>query len=530
MPKNRYDQLRKDKGKLTKQITFEIEKNNNLEERRILRFKASTEIEDRDDDIIRADGWKIDTYKTNPIILYMHQRTLPAVARCVNIFIDKLNKQLVMDVKFPTLEELSTDIEHVHDHAKFSDMLYNMYVNGYMNTVSVGFMGIKFSRRTDQPDVPEYARGILFEEQELLELSLVTIPANPDAQMVRSAMAKGLITEADYKVATEYTKLLLHQKGNLKSDGVVAYDEATIVETEWSAADVRSELDPIELAKVSLIWNNQKEEEDLTKADSKFPHHETNGDVNKNALIAAKGAILGARGGAKPFPDQSQDDFDMMILSAVDIHLNNHLKAAELDPVELEDIKNIKFSDYAEMFKDYYTMDQIHEAYNTETEEEAYKALTLKYDDPFGNPSMRDVEMAIDAHLRNREIEAFSLDFYPTNYPSGKCTVLYWRTDTLKLHNYTFEQDEQISVNLDEGVEIELTTQFKTYYEEKAGAEISRKNREKIEAAIEASKLVTETLEELVTIPLIEDDGDDEKNKKKKINATPAEKTFAIVR
>lgn len=527
MPKNRYDQLRKDKGKLTKQITFEIEKNNNLEERRILRFKASTESEDRDLDIIRADGWKIDTYKTNPIILYMHQRALPAVARCVNIFIDKLNKQLVMDVKFPTLEELSSSIEHVHDHAKFSDMLYNMYVNGYMSTVSVGFMGIKFSRRTDQPDVPEYARGILFEEQELLELSLVTIPANPEAQMVRSAMAKGFITEADYKIATDYTKLLMNRKGSLKSDGIIAYDEATIVETEWSAADVRSELDPIELAKVSLVWNNQKEEEDLTKADSKFPHHETNGNINRNALVAAKGAILGARGGARPFADQSQEAFDKMIRTAVEDHLNLHLEAAGLDPIELEDIKTIKFSDYADMFKDYYSIDQINEAFNAESEEDAYKALITKFNDPFGNPSMRDIENAVDVHLRSREIEAFSLDFYPISYPSGRCTVLYYRSDILKLHNYTFEQGEQPTIELDEGVEIELTTQFKSYYEEKAGAEISRKNREKIEAAIEASKLVTETLEELVTITVIE-----EEDENKTINNTTpsSEKTFVIVK
>ena len=56
MHKDRIAQLKKQKNKVKKKINFEIEKDNNLEERRIVRFKASTETEDRDGDIIKVDG------------------------------------------------------------------------------------------------------------------------------------------------------------------------------------------------------------------------------------------------------------------------------------------------------------------------------------------------------------------------------------------------------------------------------------------------------------------------------------------
>jgi len=523
MHKDRIAQLKKQKNKVKKKINFEIEKDNNLEERRIVRFKASTETEDRDGDIIKVDGWDFETYKTNPIILYMHQRAMPAVAKTVNIFVDKLNKQLVMDVKFPTLEELSSNPDNAHDHAKFSDMLYNMYKNGYMSTVSVGFMGKKFSRRTDQQDLPEYARGILFEEQELLELSLVTIPSNPDAQMVRSAMAKGLISEDDYKVATEYSKFLLHRKGTLKETGVVEYDPGEIVEEEWDASAIRTELEPIELARISLVWNNQKDREELTKNDSKFPHHETNGDVNKNALIAAKAVILGARGGSQPFEGQNQEDYDNMLESAVAEHLNRHLEDAELDTINVEDIRELSFSKYLEIFEGEFDVDTLNKAYNAKDQEEAYESLkSEKMVSPEGNPSMRDIEHLVDNELRRMNMEAFSLDFYPTEYPSGTCSVYYFNEDILKIHTYQYiETLEGNEVKLGEGKEIEMVSQYKAYADEKAGAEISRKNREKIENAIESSKTVTETLEGLLEEPEVVEEPEGKSKDESKIKELP---------
>jgi phage head maturation protease len=56
-----------------------------------------------------------------------------------------------------------------------------MTKKGFLNAVSVGFSPLKQHPRYD--DDGKYL-GILFEEQELLELSLVPIPANANALQV----------------------------------------------------------------------------------------------------------------------------------------------------------------------------------------------------------------------------------------------------------------------------------------------------------------------------------------------------------
>jgi phage head maturation protease len=50
-------------------------------------------------------------------------------------------------------------------------------LGGYLKATSVGFMPLKYTFSKD----PAREYGIDFLEQELLEFSIVTIPANPDA-------------------------------------------------------------------------------------------------------------------------------------------------------------------------------------------------------------------------------------------------------------------------------------------------------------------------------------------------------------
>lgn len=497
-------ELESNDGRIKKNLSFTVDKDAGLNDRRIIRFIASTETEDRDRDIIVADGWKFDTYLTNPIVLYMHNRMLPAVAKCVNIFVDRMNKQLIMDVKFPTLEEMSSDMANIHEHAKFSDMLFNMYKNGLLSTVSVGFMGIKYFRRTDQQDLPEYARGIKFEEQELLELSLVTLPANPEAQMVRAAMDKGLFDESEYKSAVDYAMAFIGNKsttkGSLKDNGVVMYDPSNIVESDWSSANVSASVTPLEWAKLSLIWDNAKTEDELTKADGKFPHHEANGDINKNALIAMKAALLGARGGARPFNGQSDEMFLDQIKLAIEQHANPHLLAAELEEIDIADVKSIKFSKYMELFKDHYTSDQIHDAYNAKSVDDAYKAITVaKLFDIFGNPSAQDIEQAIDRLLVDDEGEwtGYVSQLYPISYPNGHVLVRHFEeSDEFMLHSYTYTADEDgtYTATIMPGVPVQISVSMKAMAEEKAGARISRNSMKMIDEAIEGMKKATDAL------------------------------------
>lgn len=182
-----------------KQLAFTV-KQIGPESDRTLRFMGSDETVDRDNDIIEVAGWITDSYLKNPVVLWSHNGySTPPIAKTVNLIKDLTGKRLIFDIKFPTLEELSSDVANASDHAKFVDTIYNMCKNGYLNAVSVGFRGIKYKTR-DDPDVlelPEWQRGRRYIEQELYEISICSIPANPNA--LQDAKAKGLLDDRTMK-------------------------------------------------------------------------------------------------------------------------------------------------------------------------------------------------------------------------------------------------------------------------------------------------------------------------------------------
>lgn len=126
---------------------------------------ASTEDEDRDKDIIRQDGWNLKNFKKNPMIPWSHDYWSVPIARSLRTWVDHDAKKLLFKPQFDSEDEQSMKI-------------YNKYKNGFLTSFSVGFRGLEFEYR-DEED--RWWGGIEFLQQELLEISAVTIPANPNA-------------------------------------------------------------------------------------------------------------------------------------------------------------------------------------------------------------------------------------------------------------------------------------------------------------------------------------------------------------
>lgn len=170
-------------SQIDKIFNFEI-KQVGPEEDRVLRFVGSDETPDRDNDIIEVAGWKLDQYLKNSVFLWAHKYDEPPIGKAIAVNIDATAKKLMFDIKFPTADEYP-----------FADTIYKLYKGGYLNATSVGFAGIKFKTR-DDPEVlemPEWRRGKRYMEQELLELSAVPVPANPNALI--SVRSKGFKNE-----------------------------------------------------------------------------------------------------------------------------------------------------------------------------------------------------------------------------------------------------------------------------------------------------------------------------------------------
>jgi phage head maturation protease len=153
---------------------------------RVLRFIGSDESTDRAGDIVTADGWSVDNYIKNPVVLWAHDSSRPPVGKAQAVRVNKRDKRLEFDVYFPTVKELSSNPDQPSEHALFVDTIYNLYKGGFLSAVSVGFRGEK--------SVPSgEGWGLKFISQELLELSLVPVPANPNALV--TAKSAGISVE-----------------------------------------------------------------------------------------------------------------------------------------------------------------------------------------------------------------------------------------------------------------------------------------------------------------------------------------------
>jgi HK97 family phage prohead protease len=139
---------------------------------RTVRFVLSDSSVDRVGDTIDAAGWRLGPYKQNPVVLWAHDSSSPPIGKMVNIFVS--GDRLIGDVRFAEPEVY-----------EFSDQVLRLIRAGYIKAGSVGFTPLSFSFAQDA----DRAFGIDFHEQELLEFSVVPVPANAHALI--EARAKG---------------------------------------------------------------------------------------------------------------------------------------------------------------------------------------------------------------------------------------------------------------------------------------------------------------------------------------------------
>ncbi|PZM87666.1 MAG: hypothetical protein DLD55_00075 [candidate division SR1 bacterium] len=124
---------------------------------RKFRVVASTEDIDRSGEVIKLDGWDFENYKKNPVVIANHiYRIENIVGRATKIGIE--DGRLVIEGVFSKSNPLGI-------------LLADLYDEGMVKTVSVGF--IPKQRQEDNRRIITSA--------ELLELSFVAVPCNPEA-------------------------------------------------------------------------------------------------------------------------------------------------------------------------------------------------------------------------------------------------------------------------------------------------------------------------------------------------------------
>ena len=137
-------------------------------------FTASTNDTDRDNEVIEQAGWDLKNFKKNPVILYAHNYS--------DLPIGKATRVNVKDGKLKNTVEFPPEGTY-----EFADIVERLVGAGYLKTESVGFIPKEWE---DGVDKKEPRRT--YKKQELLEISIVPVPSNPNA--LQNAVKAGVIT------------------------------------------------------------------------------------------------------------------------------------------------------------------------------------------------------------------------------------------------------------------------------------------------------------------------------------------------
>jgi HK97 family phage prohead protease len=136
---------------------------------------GSTGVIDRQGESVNPKGWLLDNYLKNPVILYAHNYAALPIGKALRVWLE--NDQLMFTIQFA-----KTDM---------AQEVFQLYKDGFLSAFSVGFI----PRKMDETG------QFTFAETELLELSAVPVPANPQA-LALSAEGVTKIKSFEEKFAT----------------------------------------------------------------------------------------------------------------------------------------------------------------------------------------------------------------------------------------------------------------------------------------------------------------------------------------
>lgn len=136
---------------------------------------------------VMVNGWDYKNYLMNPVVLVNHDSMKFPVAKATKVWksIKKDSRALMATVEFLP-EGVSPE----------ADLAFTLYDNGFMTSVSPGYM-VDYEQATYSNSEKE--AKVTFNKQELLEISLATVPANPGAlkqnSMIKECLELGMISE-----------------------------------------------------------------------------------------------------------------------------------------------------------------------------------------------------------------------------------------------------------------------------------------------------------------------------------------------
>lgn len=395
---------------------------------------ASTGSLDRDEEILDPNGWELENFKKAPRLLWSHRAMDLPIGRVDRIWIDQSTGELKFDATFAEKEN------------DFAKKVADLMRGGFLNTFSVGF-------------IPKEREGNRITKQELLEISVVNVPANPEARL--NSLYKSLEKDLE-KMEEEF-----------EEKGVIPFKETPKAPegAEWDAAREVRKADVKDL-KIMCAWYDS-ENPDI-KASYKLPHHKADDvyHVVWRGVAAAMAALFGARGGVD-IPDKDR--------KGVYNHLVKHYKQFDKEPPEFREYSEEELKSLEEMGWEMKPEPEITENY-----------IRIRVEDPdkFVKDSFRTIDIS-----KPKGIKAI-IGKYKTD-PNGPTHV----------QSYLFDKDKWTVEEARRWVDehkffgevvkkiVKLTEEIENL---KEGRVLSEKNRILIRTSIETMSKAISALQELL--------------------------------
>ena len=231
-------------------------------------FVASSATPDRYGDIIDQKGWILASYKKNPVVLLNHDSNQLPIGKG-NVYMR--NDQLTIDVEFDSEDPRAKEVER---KAK----------KGFMNAVSVGFRPLESKSRSELPTDHKYygQRGMYYSKAELLEVSIVTIPANGEATMLEQKFYNAMKEEILREVKSAIQDNLIVNKHILdvkeEDDRYIVSFAKAEMEMEEDAMKEEEEERAMDKEEEEKGGHDKEEEDKEMDEEDKYQHEEDSED------------------------------------------------------------------------------------------------------------------------------------------------------------------------------------------------------------------------------------------------------------
>lgn len=302
-------------------LLFDLKSSNSVEKaadgQKIYRAVASTDALDRDKEVLVPKGVQVENFMKNPVMLFIHQSKQLPVGKILKLEVN--DSEIAMDFVFaPT--EIGKELQDLYDGGFMSAFSVGFYPKNYIfieeNTpknLDITLQnGSKYS--LDLTKYAEIPRAVVT-DWELLEVSPVPIPSNPEALLRRSMdeairkdgsnfLAKAKL-EHKFNDLAKSIESFLKEAEHPEDSGAVPFDSSIIdKESKWdklkcvaslakrASSDGSGSKDTLDWAKYSegFTWVNLEKTQELRSY--KLPHHFVNKEGElRVSLFAVREAL-----------------------------------------------------------------------------------------------------------------------------------------------------------------------------------------------------------------------------------------------